>query len=199
MFGWFVDEVGFNCVLKVVGDVCGFDFVDCMLDILGVSYCINFCEWENILVDGLVLVVVNYLLGMVDVLVLLYLVGLVCLDVCILGNDWLVLVELLCLLLLLVDVFGKGVVLKMCNIYCVLDNGEVLIVFLVGEVLWLGFGGLCDGVWFDGFVCLVLCSKVLVLFIYVVVCNLVMFYGVFMFVKLLFIVMLLCEVVILVW
>jgi putative hemolysin len=183
VLGRLADEAGFNRVLRAVGDVEGFDFVERTLEVLGASYRINPRERENIPVDGPLLVVANHPLGMVDALALLHLIGSVRPDVRILGNDWLALIEPLRRLLLPVDVFGKGAASKLRNIYRALDNGEALIVFPAGEVSRLGPGGLRDGVWSDGFARLALRSKAPVLPVHMAARNSAMFYGLSMLAK----------------
>ena len=177
VLGRLADEDGFNRVLKRAGMAEGFDFVECVLDVLGTSYHVNLREREHIPLDGPLLVVANHPLGMQDALALLQLIGSVRPDVRILGNDWLATVPQLGRLLLPVDVFGKGSASRLRGIYRALDNGEALIVFPAGEVSRMRADGVRDGRWSDGFARLSLRRKVPVLPVHVAARNSTMFYG----------------------
>jgi len=183
MLGRLADEEGFNRTLVAAGEAEGFDFVERVLDVLGVSYYVNPRERENIPVEGGVLIVANHPLGMIDALTLLQMVGSVRSDVRILANDWLMSIEPLHKLLLPVDVFGKGAASKMRDIYRALDNGEALIVFPAGEVSRVGPSGVSDGRWSDGFVRLAQRSRVPVLPVHISARNSAMFYGLSMLAK----------------
>lgn len=183
MLGRLADEDGFNRTLVAAGETEGFDFVERVLDVLGVSYFVNPRERENIPVEGGVLIVANHPLGMIDALTLLQMVGSVRSDVRILANDWLMSIEPLRKLLLPVDVFGKGAASKMRDIYRALDNGEALIVFPAGEVSRVRPSGVSDGRWADGFARLAQRSGVPVLPIHVAARNSAMFYGLSMLAK----------------
>ena len=183
MLGRLADEDGFNRTLVAAGEAEGFDFVERVLDVLGVSYFVNPRERENIPVEGGVLIVANHPLGMIDALTLLQMVGSVRSDVRILANDWLMSLEPLRKLLLPVDVFGKGAASKMRDIYRALDNGEALIVFPAGEVSRVRPSGVSDGRWADGFARLAQRSRVPVLPIHVAARNSAMFYGLSMLAK----------------
>ncbi|HEY2623740.1 MAG TPA: lysophospholipid acyltransferase family protein [Dyella sp.] len=183
MLGRLADQNGFNRTLDAIGEAEGFDCVERVLEILGVSYFVNPRERENIPVEGGVLIVANHPVGMMDALTLLQLVGSVRSDVRILANDWLMSIPQLQKLLLPVDVFGKGAASRMRAIYRALENGEALIVFPAGEVSRMSPSGLSDGRWADGFARLALHSRVPVLPIHVAARNSAMFYGLSMLAK----------------
>lgn len=183
LLGRLADEVGFNARLAETATLQGFDFVERMLDLQGVSYRVTQREREHIPVEGPLLVVANHPLGMIDALALLDLVGSVRRDVRILGNDVLTMVPQLGRLLLPVDVFGAGAASRLREVYRALDRGEALVVFPAGEVSRMGPSGVRDGRWSEGFARLALRSGAPVLPVHVAARNSAMFYGVSMLAK----------------
>lgn len=61
----------------------------------------------------------------------------------------------------------------------------MLLIFFVGEVLWLSLMGIKDCKWNSGFLCMVKKVNVFILFIYIKVKNSLLFYGILMIYKLL--------------
>ena len=183
VLGKLADESGFNHVLKTVGDIEGFAFIERTLDMLGASYHVGLREREHIPVEGGVLIVANHPLGMIDALALMQLVGSVRRDVRILGNDWLAVVPQLRPMLLPVDVFGSGSGSRLRNVYRALERGEAIVVFPAGEVSRMGPAGVRDGKWSEGFARLATHSKVPVLPVHIAARNSAMFYGLSMLAK----------------
>ncbi|GAP66312.1 putative hemolysin [Mizugakiibacter sediminis] len=178
LLGKLAAEERFNRALAGLAPLEGFDFVERVLDHLGVGYSVGHSEREHIPAEGPVVAVANHPLGMLDALALLHLVGSVRRDVRILGNDVLAAFAPLRRLLLPVDVFGGGAPRgRLREAYRALDDGQALIVFPAGEVSRVGPAGVRDGRWSPGFARLALRSGAPVLPVHVEARNSAMFYG----------------------
>jgi putative hemolysin len=171
------NERRFNHLLVEAAGSRGLEFVDRMLELIGVRYEVEEDSAAPVPTQGPLIVVANHPLGVQDALVLLQWLGSIRPDVRMLGNDWLASVPPISNLLLPVDVFGHGTGAGARHIYRALENGEALILFPAGEVSRFHTGGVRDAAWSDGFARLALRSRSPVLPVHVRARNSAMFYA----------------------
>jgi putative hemolysin len=99
------NERRFNHLLVEAAGSRGLEFVDRMLELIGVRYEVEEDSAAPVPTQGPLIVVANHPLGVQDALVLLQWLGSIRPDVRMLGNDWLASVPPISNLLLPVDVF----------------------------------------------------------------------------------------------
>jgi len=132
--------------------LCGFDFVDQVLDYFDFSYSLSSREKERIPSSGRVVIVANHPIGSLDGLALLQMVGDVRKDVKVVANDMLLAIKPLEKLLLPVDNINKKTMRhNIKNIKDHLNHEGAIIIFPAGEVSRISPLGIRDGRWNNGF------------------------------------------------
>ena len=132
--------------------LCGFDFIDQVLDYFDFSHSISNREKERIPSSGRVVIVANHPIGSLDGLALLQMVGEVRKDVKVVANDMLVAIKPLEKLLLPVDNINKKTMRQnIKNIKNHLENDGAIIIFPAGEVSRMSPVGIRDSRWNNGF------------------------------------------------
>jgi putative hemolysin len=171
-----LDEI--NAWLTANAHRTGFDFVEGVLDYLGVRYTVDQVERGRIPQTGRLIIVANHPLGALDSLALLHLVGTVRRDVRILANDLLLEFEGLRELLLPLRILGgKPSAESLRMVSEALEAEQAVIVFPAGEVSRLGWRGVHDRPWRAGFVRFARESGAPVLPVRIKAKNSALFYG----------------------
>lgn len=156
----------------------GFDFIEGVLEHLGVRYTVDHVERGRIPQAGRLLIVANHPLGALDSLALLHLVGSVRRDVRILANDLLLEFEGLRELLLPLRILGgRPSAESLRAVSAALEAEQAVIVFPAGEVSRLTWRGVQDGRWRPGFVKFARESGAPVLPVRIKARNSALFYG----------------------
>ena len=156
----------------------GMDFVEQVLEYLGVGYLVSDQERENIPVSGRVMIIANHPIGSLDGLALLKLVHGSRPDVRIVANELLDAIEPLRPCLLSVNVLqGRSAREQICRIDQALANEEAVIMFPAGEVSRLGAGGIRDCRWQKGFLRLAARARAPILPVHVAGRNSLRFYA----------------------
>lgn len=131
----------------------GLEFVEGILRHLDTRYRVDDLERQRIPLTGPCLIVANHPLGGLDAMALLKMVGDLRRDVRIVSNEWLSMLAPLRSLLLPVRVFGgRSGDEQLSAIDSALTAGAAVIVFPAGEVSRLGWRGIADRNWRNGFV-----------------------------------------------
>ncbi|MBP6626023.1 MAG: lysophospholipid acyltransferase family protein [Arenimonas sp.] len=156
----------------------GLALVEASMQHLDVRYTVDHVERERIPQTGRVLIVANHPSGGIDAMCLLHLVGSVRSDVRILANDLLGAVPGLRPLLLPLRILGgKPTPESLAAVEAALEREECVIVFPAGEVSRLGFAGIRDGRWRQGFLRFAAATGAPVLPVRVDARNSALFYG----------------------
>jgi putative hemolysin len=134
------------------GHLRGLAFVEAALDFLDCRYLVDPIEHERIPEQGRVLVLANHPMGGIDALLLLACVGRVRPDLRIVANDWLTSLQGLAPLLLPVPVFGARATREGVRaLHAALEQEQAVLMFPAAEVSRLGWSGVRDARWRDGF------------------------------------------------
>ncbi len=132
--------------------LCGFDFIDQVLDYFDFSHSISNREKERIPSSGKVVIVANHPIGSLDGLALLQMVGNIRKDVKVVANDMLLAIQPLEKLLLPVDNMKKKTMRQnIKDIKDHLNNEGAIIIFPAGEVSRMSPVGIRDRDWNSGF------------------------------------------------
>lgn len=141
-----------NRFLSEHRDLQGVEFIDAVLDELGVDYAASAKSRANLPQTGRVVMIANHPMGGLDALTLIKLVSEVRSDIRIVANDMLMQFEPLRPLLLPVDnLKGRPSKLALLAIHEALAHEEVVILFPAGEVSRIRPTGIKDGPWQGGF------------------------------------------------
>ena len=142
-----------NAFLKTNAHLTGFSFIEAALAHLDARYTVDQVERERIPVSGRVLIIANHPSGALDALALLHFIGSIRRDVKIVANDMLWEFEGARELLLPVKILGgKPHPDSLLAIEQALQSEQCVIVFPAGEVSRLGWKGIADTQWRQGFV-----------------------------------------------
>ena len=156
----------------------GFDFLDAVASHLQLRYEVDARQLASIPACGRLLIIANHPSGALDALALLQAVGRVRQDVRIVANDMLALIEPLDGLLLPVRILGgRPGADSVRAIEEALEAGECVIVFPAGEVSRLGWRGVRDSRWRQGFLRLARATGAPVLPVRIEARNSALFYG----------------------
>ncbi len=130
----------------------GIDFVQQVLDYFNFSYLVSDADRDKIPDGGRLVIIANHPIGSLDGLALLKLIHDIRPDVKVVANDLLMSLEPLRSLLLPVRVLtGISSRQHIQRITRALEGEEAIIMFPSGEVSRLGFSGVRDGDWHQGF------------------------------------------------
>ena len=152
--------------------------IEAALAFLDVRYTVDQVEREHIPQTGRVLIVANHPSGALDALALLHLVGSVRDDVRIVANDFLSVVPGIRDLLLPLRILGgRPTPESLQAVEAALEREECVIVFPAGEVSRLGWRGIRDGRWRQGFVRFARATGAPVLPVRIEARNSALFYG----------------------
>ncbi len=142
----------------------GIDFVSQVLDFFNFSYRVSDDQRERVPESGKLVIIANHPIGSLDGLALLKLIHDIRPDVKIVANDLLMSLKPLRPLLLPVRVLtGVSTKQHIRRITRALDTGGAIIMFPSGEVSRLGFSGVRDGAWHQGFLKIAERSKAAIL------------------------------------
>lgn len=145
-------ESEFKRFEKTYPHLCGFDFIDQVLDYFDFSYSASNREKERIPSSGRLVIVANHPIGSLDGLALLKMVSEVRRDVKAVANDMLLSIKPLQNLLLPVNnINGKTVRQNIKAIQQHLENEGAVIIFPAGEVSRISPKGVRDSRWNSGF------------------------------------------------
>jgi putative hemolysin len=179
---FFQDRI--NRFLTLHGDLAGAEFVDAVLEELGVDYSASARCRANIPQNGRVVIVANHPMGGLDALTLIRLISEVRRDFKIVANDMLMQFEPLHRLLLPIDSLkGKPTRTSLKAIQKALANEEAVILFPAGEVSRMRPSGVSDGPWSGGFLKLAERAEAPILPIRIAARNSPLFYAVSSFYK----------------
>jgi len=130
----------------------GIDFVSQVLDHFNFSYFVSDSDREKVPASGRLVIIANHPIGSLDGLALLKLIHDIRPDVRIVANDLLMSLKPLQPMLLPVKVLtGGSSTQHIRRINRSLEADESIIMFPSGEVSRLGFSGVKDGTWHQGF------------------------------------------------
>jgi putative hemolysin len=171
-----IDEV--DAFLREHAHLRGFAFVEAALARLDCRWLVDHVERERVPQEGRVVIVANHPMGAIDALALLGFVGSVRRDVRIVANDFLQVFEGLSDLMLPLRILGgKPSADSLGAIEQALESGQAVIVFPAGEVSRLGWRGVADSRWRQGFLRFAEKTGAPVLPVYLGGRNSALFYG----------------------
>ena len=177
-------ESEFKRFAETYPHLCGFDFIDEVLDYFDFSYSTSNREKERIPTSGRVVIVANHPIGSLDGLALLKMVGEIRRDVKAVANDMLLTIKPLENLLLPVNnMNGKTVKQNVKAIQQHLENEGAVIIFPAGEVSRISPKGVRDNRWNPGFLRFASKTRSPVLPIFADARNSVFFYSLSMLSK----------------
>ncbi|WP_407909222.1 lysophospholipid acyltransferase family protein [Lysobacter claricitrinus] len=158
-------------------DLRGLPLVRAALQFLGADYRVGGAGIDALPRTGPLLVVANHPSGALDALALLDAIGRVRPDVRIVANDVLTAIDGLRPVFLPLDVFGRGASAQVRAIDAALAAGGCVVMFPAGEVARLGWRGVREGRWRDGFARLARRHRAPVVPVRIDARNSALFYG----------------------
>ncbi len=168
-----------NRFLTLHGDLAGVEFVDAVLEELGVDYSASARCRANIPQSGRVVIIANHPMGGLDALTLIRLISEVRSDFKIVANDMLMQFEPLQKLLLPIDSLkGRPTKSSLKALSEALKQEEAVILFPAGEVSRIRPKGVSDGEWSGGFLKLAKAANAPILPVRIAARNSPLFYAI---------------------